>query len=164
MIRGATWFHHGHVEKKTTMPLPSARHLAAVIAVSAAAGAALPAPALAQTGGDQGELSISPCHVKQERNAQYSFAWCTVVSDAPAGVDTAVTVRSSMKPFKPNTGGSWSGQTRTLKFSGGGSQIWGVKYAFKGKTPAQVRKSLKVTLSNPRNATIDNATATVASG
>lgn len=148
------------------MPRPTARRTVAVAvaAASLAAGAVLPTLAQAQSDSDQGELSISPCHVKQERNKQYSFAWCTIVSDAPAGVNTAVAVRSSMKPFKPNTGGSWSSQTRTLKFSGGGSQIWGVKYAFKGKTPAQVRKSLKVTLSNPKNATIEDASATVASG
>lgn len=145
------------------MPLTSTRRIVAVVATTAACGAVLPTLAQAQTGSDQGELSISPCHVKQERNKQYSFAWCTVVSDAPAGVNTAVTVRSSMKPFTPKSGGTWSSQTRTLKFSGGGSQIWGVKYAFKGKTPAQVRKSLTVTLSNPKNATIADATATVAS-
>ncbi len=133
------------------------------IAVTAACAVALPAAAQAQSGGDQGEISISPCHVKQERGGQYSFAWCTIVSDAPAGVNTSVTVRSSMKPFTPKNGGTWSSQTRTLKFSGGGSQIWGVKYAFKGKTPAQVRKSLKVTLSAPTNATLGNSTATVAS-
>lgn len=141
----------------------STRRLVAAIAVTAACGAVLPTLAQAQSGSDEGELSISPCHVKQERNKQYSFAWCTVTSDAPAGVNTSVTVRSSMKPFTPKNGGTWSAQTRTLKFSGGGSQIWSVKYAFKGKTPAQVRKSLKVTLSNPTNATIDDATATVAS-
>lgn len=147
------------------MPLPSARRVVAAVAIGAATAAVtLPTLAPAQSGGDQGELSISPCHVKQERNKQYSFAWCTIVSDAPAGVSTAVTVRSSMKPFTPKNGGTWSAQTRKLQFSGGGSQILSVKYAFKGKTPSQVRKSLKVTLSNPRNATIENATATVASG
>lgn len=144
------------------MPRSSVRRFVAAVALTAASGAVLPSLAQAQAS-DEGVLSISPCHVQQERNKQYTFAWCTITSDAPADVDTSVTVRSSMKPFKPNTGGSWSGQTRTLKFSGGGSQIWGVKYAFKGKTPAQVRKSLKVTLSNPRNATIEDATATVAS-
>lgn len=144
------------------MPLSPTRRTVALVAATAACGAAVPTLAHAQTDSDQGEISISPCHVKQERNKQYSFAWCTIVSDAPADVNTAVTVRSSMKPFTPKNGGSWSGQTRTLKFTGGGSQIWGVKYAFKGKTPAQVRKSLKVTLSNPKNATIADATATVA--
>lgn len=142
---------------------PTSTRFIAVVATTAACGAVLPTLAQAQTDSDQGEISISPCHVKQERNKQYSFAWCTIVSDAPAGVNTAVTVRSSMKPFTPKNGGTWSSQTRTLKFSGGGSQIWGVKYAFKGKTPAQVRKSLKVTLSNPKNATIADTTATVAS-
>lgn len=145
------------------MPLSSARRIVAVVATTAACGTVLPTLAQAQTDSDQGEFSISPCHVKQERNKQYSFAWCTIVSDAPAGVSTAVTVRSSMKPFTPKNGGTWSAQTRRLKFSGGGSQILSVKYAFKGKTPAQVRKSLKVTLSNPQNATIANAAATVAS-
>ncbi len=147
---------------------PSSSGVRLIVAVAAATAAcAVTLPSLAQAQepliSAPAEISISPCHVKQERNKQYTYAWCTVTSDSAAKVNTSVTVRSNMKPFKPPTNGTWSNQTSTLRFKGGGTQIWGVMYAFKGKTPAQVRKSLKVTLSNAKNATIGTASATVGS-
>lgn len=140
----------------------SSRRLAAALLVTAASVAVLPGAAQAATAPTGAEVSISDCHVKQERNKTFSYAWCTVDTSAPAGTDITVRYRSSMATFKPPTGGTWSPQSRTIAFSGGGEQILTLKLGFKGKTPAQVRKSLKVTLSNATGATIGTATAVVA--
>lgn len=140
----------------------SSRRLAAALIVTAASVAVLPGAAQAATTPPAPEVSISDCQVKQERNKTFSYAWCTVDTSAPAGTNISVRYRSSMATFKPPTGGTWSPQTRTIAFTGGGEQILTLKFAFKGKTPAQVRKNLKVTLSNATGATIGTATATVA--
>jgi hypothetical protein len=132
--------------------------LAAVAAASVAIVPVIAAPA--QAGTAESVVSISNCKIKQERNKTYTWASCTVKTLAPDGQAVSVKYSSTMKTFLPKTDGTWSKQTGTLKFQG--TEISGIKLAFKGKTPAQVRKSLKVTLSNATGATIGNATAVVA--
>jgi hypothetical protein len=133
--------------------------LAVLVAASVAIVPVLAAPA-AQAGTAESVVSISNCKIKQERSKTYTWASCTIKTLAPDGQDVSVKYSSSMKTFIPKTGGTWSKQTGTLKLQG--SEYQAIKLAFKGKTPAQVRKSLKVTLSNAKGATIGDATAVVA--
>jgi hypothetical protein len=139
----------------------TSRLVAAVATASAVCAVAL--PSLAHAGTAESAVEISACHVKQERNDQYSYAWCTVTSEAPTGTNVSVKYRSSMSTFSPATAGTWSKQSGTVKFTGGGTQLLTLKFAFKGKTPAQVRKSLTVTLSGAQGAEIGASSARVGS-
>lgn len=93
-------------------------------------------------------ITMAPCSVKQSRNAG-GFVWasCTITaSDLTSPV--SVTYKASLPTFDPGTLGPWRKQTGTLGFATG--EISSIKFAFKGnRSVAQVRKVLKVTLSNP---------------
>jgi hypothetical protein len=102
-------------------------------------------------------IAIKDCTVKQSRNAG-GFVWasCSIVTTNIASADSpAVSFRSNLKPFNPHTSGSWSKQTGNLELG----SITAIKFAYKGKTLSQVRKSLKVTLSKPVDGTITAGTA-----
>jgi len=138
--------------------------LATVVAASAIA-----APAVAQSSAPNqaagATIQIKPCVVKHSRNAGgFTYASCTVVSnDIPQGTSAAVQYKVNLKTFTPPTNGTWSKQTGTRTFAG--SEIWGMKFAFKGKSVAQVQKSLKVTISTKSSGvTITQAVATAAQG
>jgi hypothetical protein len=58
---------------------------------------------------------------------------------------------------------TWHPKSGTLAFNGGGDQMLNIAFAFKGKrTPAQIAKTVKVTLSNATGARLVDATATSA--
>lgn len=102
-------------------------------------------------------IAINNCTVKQSRNAG-GFVWasCSIVTTNIASADSpAVSYRSNLKPFNPHTNGTWSKQSGKLDLG----SISAIKFAYKGKTLSQVRKSLKVTLSNPVDGTITSGTA-----
>jgi hypothetical protein len=138
--------------------------IVAGLTTAALATAALGGSAQAQTLSDPvgtaatGPLiAINDCTVKQSRNAG-GFVWasCSIVTTNIASADSpAVSFRSNLKPFNPGTLGPWRKQTGSVDLG----SITGIKFAYKGKTIAQVRKSLKVTLSKPVDGTITDGTA-----
>jgi hypothetical protein len=103
-----------------------------------------------------GVVSIDSCHVKQGRG----FVWfyCGVASDSVPNNTVLVDYRVNLTTFKPKTGGTWYNRTGTLRFTGGQS-VQTLKFAVRNRSAAQVRKQLRVTLSNARGATIRDATA-----
>jgi hypothetical protein len=72
----------------------------------------------------------------------------------------------NLRTFEPATGGEFSGRKGTLGVPGNGKvdKVYSMRFAIPDKSVAQVRKSLKVTISNPTGgAIITAATATAAS-
>lgn len=103
------------------------------------------------------QIAINDCTVKQSRNAG-GFVWasCSIVTTNIASADSpAVSFRSNLKPFNPGTLGPWRKQSGSVELG----SITAIKFAYKGKTLSQVRKSLKVTLSKPVDGTITDGTA-----
>jgi hypothetical protein len=107
-------------------------------------------------------VTIDPCTVRHSRNAGgFTYAYCSIVTQAPAGQTVSVRYRSNLATYKPAVpNGDYDPQSKTVAFTGGGDQIQSVKLAFKKLTVAQVTSRLKVTLSDASGATITNATAT----
>jgi len=128
----------------------------AALAVAGTASAQTPAPAPLAT------IGIKNCHVQRSHRTHAVWFYCAVTADGPE--NASVDYRSNLATYKPPTGGTWSNQTGTLRFTGGGRQIGGLKFAVRNRslTPAQVRAKLRVTLSNAQGATITNAVATAA--
>lgn len=109
-------------------------------------------------------VAIQPCSVAKSRNAG-GFVWasCGIVADDLPASTVSVSFRSNLPTFDPGTPGPWRKASGTLGFDGtqGTDQQVTIKLAFKGRTTvAQVRKRLKVTLSNPTG----GATIVTASG
>jgi hypothetical protein len=131
--------------------------LLVTLAVGAVAGAAL-----AQTNSSGGTIDIDNCTIKTSRNAGgFTWAYCPVVVQAPAGQNVTVRYSENLALFNPHTNGTWHAKSGTLAFNGGGNQLLNIAFAFKGKKKtSQVASTLKVTLSNPIGATIVDATAT----
>ena len=126
------------------------------LSTAAIAVAALGGAAQAQTPSGP-QIAIKDCTVKQSRNAG-GFVWasCSIVTTDISSADSpAVSYRSNLKPFNPGTLGPWRKQTGKVSLG----SITGIKFAYKGKTLSQVRKSLKVTLSKPVDGTITDGTA-----
>jgi hypothetical protein len=120
-------------------------------------------PATPSQAGATPSVHIRNCTISKSRNAG-GFAWasCSIVgSDVPArGV--RLTYKTNMKTFNPGTPGPWRRSSGTVGF-GGGDSILALKFGFKGKTVAQVRKSLKVTITDPDGSvTITSGTAVAA--
>ncbi len=138
--------------------------LAAAVAGPAQAQAPLiaPAPSSAAATPAAATVTIDPCTVRHSRNAGgFTYAYCSIVTQAPAGQAISVRYRSNLATFKPAVpNGTYSPRTKTVAFGGGGDQIQSIKLAFKRLTVAQVTSRLKVTLSDAGGATITNATAT----
>jgi hypothetical protein len=150
---------------RIALPALGAVLLAGAVAGPAQAQAPLiaPAPAPSSTAAAPGAtVTIDPCTVRRSRNAGgFTYAYCSIVTQAPAGQAVSVRYRSNLATFKPAVpNGTYSPQTKTVAFSGGGDQIQTIKLAFRKLTVAQVTSRLKVTLSDAGGATIVNATAT----
>jgi hypothetical protein len=138
--------------------------IAAGLTTAALAVAALGGTAQAQnvtdpagTAASGPQIAINNCTVKQSRNAG-GFVWasCTIVTTNIASADSpAVSFRSNIKPFNPRTDGPWRNQSGSVELG----SITAIKFAYKGKTISQVRKSLKITLSKPVDGTITDGTA-----
>jgi hypothetical protein len=110
-------------------------------------------------------VAIDNCHVKRSR-AGGGFAWfyCGVVTDTPGTRTITVRYSVNLPVFKPPTGGTWrTTRTGTLRFTGGGPQLLNLKLAVRNRSVSQVRKSLRVTLSDAQGATITDGTARAAS-
>ena len=108
-------------------------------------------------------VAIQPCSVQRSRNAG-GFAWasCTVVADNLPASTVGVSFKANLATFNPGTLGPWRKSSGTLAFDGtqGTNQMLSIKFAFKGRSVAQVRSRLKVTLSNATG----GATIVAASG
>jgi hypothetical protein len=139
---------------------------------TAIATASIAAPAMAQAppispaapqAPSSASVKISQLNVKHSRNAGgYTWASATISVTNMTGQSFNLRYKSNLKTFNPGTMGPWRPASGTLGFSGpvGGNETWAIKLAVKGKSVAQVRKSLKLTFTNPGGgATITNPTA-----
>jgi hypothetical protein len=129
-------------------------------AIAAPAGAqSVPAPSGTQAATGP-TVHIDRCTVKHSRNAKgFTYAYCPIVADGvPAGQSVTVKYQANLKTFNPGTNGTWSNASGKLTFASGGSlpgqapgatgeTISTIKLAFRGKSVAQVQKSLKVKIT-----------------
>jgi hypothetical protein len=152
---------------RTALTVAGAALLAVAVAVPAAQAqspliAPAPAPSSAASTSPAATVAIDDCTVRVSRNAGgFTYAYCSIVAQSPAGQAVTVHYRSNLATFKPAVpNGTFSPQSKTVAFSGGGDQIQTIKLAYKKLTAAQVRSRLKVTLSGATGATITDATAT----
>ena len=123
------------------------------------ATAAIATPALAQTTAPTTptqpttgpQVSIGTCKIRHSVEGNgFTYANCLIsVSNLAPGQSIKVNYKSNLKTYSPPGAefGGWGKQTGTLAFSGG--EIRGIQLGFPGKTAAQVKKSLKITLSSP---------------
>ncbi|HVP02071.1 MAG TPA: hypothetical protein VMT10_05830 [Solirubrobacteraceae bacterium] len=125
-----------------------------------AAGVCVAAPAAqAETSGQAvagSTVHIDTCRVAKSYHQDFTYAYCAIVSETNGIVPNnsiSVNYKVNLPTFTPKDGGTWDKGSGTVKF-GGGTQILNIKFAVKGKTVAQVKKSLKVTISNAKNALI----------
>jgi hypothetical protein len=157
-----------HRTALTAVSALSAALLAGPVAGPAQAQAPLVSPAPAPSSAaasPAATVTIDPCTVRHSRNAGgFTYAYCSIVTQAPAGQAVSARYRSNLATFKPAVpNGTYSPQSKTVAFSGGGDQIQSIKLAFEKLTVAQVTSRRKVTLSDASGATIANATATAQS-
>jgi hypothetical protein len=142
--------------------------LMTTIAAASIAGPAMaqaPAAPTLPAGANGPQVHISSCKV-QTSHKGYVYATCGLGSINMGKQTVYVQYHSNMKAFEPVTGGEFSSTSGILGFPGNGkvSNTYSLRFAFKNKTAAQVRKSLKVTISNATGgALITSATATAAS-
>ena len=139
------------------------RTIVAGLATLAAAGA-MAGPALAEDAADAPQIHVDTCKVVKAK-AGYTYATCplTMINN---GKDTVyVDVASNLATYRP-TKGAWMATKGKVGIPGAVhkdevQQVYPMRFAFKNKTVAQVKASLKVTISNPTGgAVITDATAT----
>ena len=136
----------------STLTLGLAAALGALaVAAPAEAQIIAPPPAPAPVAAAAPTIALAPCTIVKSRNhGGFTYASCTITADnLPAQGDVSVQYRSNLSTFNPGTLGPWRRSSGTLGFDGsqGSNEILSIKFAFKGRTVAQVRKALKVTLS-----------------
>ena len=151
---------------RTALTVLGAGLLAGAIAVPAQAQMPIvspaPAPSPIAASPAPTTVTIDSCTVRHSRNAGgFTYAYCSVVTQAPAGQAISVRYRSNLATYKPAVAnGDYDPRSKTVPFAGGGDQIQSIKLAFRKLTVAQVTSRLKVTLSDASGATITNAVAT----
>jgi hypothetical protein len=150
---------------RTALTVLSAALLAGAVAGPAAAQTPIVSPAPTPSSAapsPAATVTIDRCTVRHSRNAGgFTYAYCSIVTQAPAGQTVSVRYRSNLATYTPNVAnGDYDPQSKTVGFAGGGDQIQAIKLAFRKLTVAQVTSRLTVTLSNASGATITNATAT----
>jgi hypothetical protein len=121
--------------------------------VAIAAPAAMAQTAAAPT------VHIRNCTVSTSHNkGGYAWASCSIVSSNLPNQAVTLNDKSNLKTFNPGTPGPW--RTTSGSVAIGGDSILALKFGFKGKTAAQVAKSLKVTISTANSGvTITDGTA-----
>jgi hypothetical protein len=149
---------------RTALTALSAALLTAAVAVPAQAQEPLASPAPTSSSAaaaPTATVAIDDCTVRVSRNAGgFTYAYCSIVAQSPAGQAVTVRYRSNLATFKPAVpNGTYSPQTKTVSFAGG-DEIQTIKLAFPKLTAAQVRNRLKVTLSGATGASITDASAT----
>ena len=97
--------------------------------------------------------------MRRSRNAGgFTYFYCAVSSDTMPGGSGSVRYAVNLPVFTPRSGGTWSRKTGTVRV-GAGPQILSLKFA-PHRSVAQVRSSLRVTLSDPQGLDIVDGTAT----
>jgi hypothetical protein len=144
----------------------------AAIAAPAMAQAPAPAPtspapgtAAFQKAANAPQLHVSTIKVQTSKRG-YVIATVPVSAINMGKTTVYFNYRSNLKTYEPATGGEFMRQTGKLGIPGNGKayKVYSFRLAIHGKTAAQVRKSLKVTISNPTaGAIITLPTATAAS-
>ena len=135
---------------------------------TAVAAAAIAAPAQAQVIFPAPSSTTGPaiqsgtCKVRHSNEAKgFTYASCLVtVANVPAGKSVKVHYKSNLKTFTPPHAefGPWNKQSGTISNDG---DVQGLMFAFPGKTAAQVKKSLKITLTGSApGMTVSGATLT----
>ena len=121
-------------------------------ATALVAAAALAAPAMAATAPAPQIVQSGTCTVRhsKETKAGFTYANCLIsVNNVPSGQTIKVNYKSNLKTYSPKGAefGPFDKQSGTLAFRGG--EVRGLELAFPGKTAAQVKKQLKITLTSP---------------
>jgi hypothetical protein len=146
--------------------------LTAVVAATAIA-----APAHAQIISAQGpQIDAGTCTVRSshDEGQRFTYADCELtVNNIPLGQSVKVRYKSNLKTFKPHAEfGPWDHTSGTITAANPGGMpgqtagttadiTVGLQMAFPGKSVAQVKKNLKVTLSSAtQGATVTDAIAT----
>ncbi len=149
--------------------------LTAVVAATAIA-----APAHAQIVSAQGpRIDAGSCKVRSsnDEGQRFTYADCDItVKNIPLGQSVKVHYKSNLKTFKPHAEfGPWDHTSGTITASNPGGMpgqtagttadiTVGLELAFPGKSVAQVKKGLKVTLSSStQGATVTDPSATPSS-
>jgi hypothetical protein len=87
-----------------------------------------------------------------------AWAACSIVASNLPNHGVTLTYKSNLKTFNPGTLGPWRTTSGTVSISG--DSILALEFGFKGKTAAQVAKSLKVTIATQiSGVTITDGTA-----
>ena len=108
-------------------------------------------------------IHIKNCTVKRSGNAGgYTWASCSIVGTNLPNQGVRLSYKSNLKAFNPGTLGPWQHTSGTVGVAGGDT-ILALKFGFKGKTVSQVRKSLKITISNATNGAMITSGTAVAS-
>jgi hypothetical protein len=146
-----------------TTALSTAAVAAPAMAQAPAPAPTSPAPAASvQNAANAPQLHVS--HIKVQTSKRgYVIATVPVTAINMGKQTVYFNYRSNLKTFEPRTGGEFMRQTGKLGIPGNGdvSKVYTFRLAIHGKTAAQVRKSLKVTISNPTGgAVITLATGT----
>ena len=144
-----------------TTALTTAAVAAPALAQSPSPSVVAPAPATQQNAADAPQLHVDTIKVQTSKRG-YVIATVPLTAINMGKQTVYVQVHSNLKTFEPVTGGEFSGQTGIVGVPGNGKvyKVYSMRFAFNGKSGAQVRKSLKVSISNPTGgAVITDATA-----
>ena len=136
-----------------TTALSTAAIAAPAMAQSPAPGVVAPPsapPAQTQNAANAPQLHVSTIKVQTSKRG---YVIATVpLSAINMGTQTVyVQYHSNLKTVEPVTGGEFGSQNGTLGVPGDGKvyKVYSMRFAIADKSAAQVRKTLKVTISNP---------------
>jgi hypothetical protein len=123
-----------------------------------------PSPTAVQNAANAPQLHVSNIKVQTSKRG-YVIATVPVSAINMGNQTVFFNYRVNMKTFQPPAGSDFMRQTGKLGIPGNGKvyKVYSFRLAIQGKTAAQVRKSLSVTISNPTAGaiiTIPTATAT----
>ena len=127
--------------------------------------AAAPAAAPAQNAADAPQIHLQPITLRKSPRG-YVIASLPVSAINMGNKTIYVNYSSTMKTVEPATGGEFSPTTGKFGVPGNNKayKVYTLRFAIQGKSEAQIRKQLKVTISNPTGgAVITVPTATVSS-
>ena len=152
------------MNRRTAGPIALALTTALLaVSVPATAGAqTAPSDPSAGAAGVEATVSVDNCTVRRSRNGGgFTYFYCAVSSDTMPGGSGSVKYTVNLPVYTPRSGGTWSKQTGTVQV-GAGPQILNLKFAVRNRSVSQVRRTLRVTLSDPQGLNIVDGTATAA--
>jgi hypothetical protein len=148
-----------------TTALSTAAIAAPAMAQSPAPAPTAPAPpASVQNAANAPQLHVGQIKVQTSKRG-YVIATVPISAINMGHQTVSVDYRSNMKTFEPATGGEFAAQKGKFGVPGNAKvyKVYSFRLAIHGKTAAQVRKSLKVTISNPTNGAVITAATGTAS-